>query len=77
MRSEQSLAEQPSFLGDKSEGDGVVVEDLHSMFTVERLQSRHLRLSRLWKSCLVQHLSSHETYRHRSGPSRKQYRLSS
>lgn len=54
-----------------------MVENLYSIFTFEPLHKLHLGRSRLMTTCMVQHLSSYDTYSNPGGLLGKQKRLSS
>lgn len=57
---EQSLAEWPFFLEALRGGDGAVIEDFYSIFTIEPLQNLHVVVPRLLKTSLLQFLSFDE-----------------
>lgn len=65
LLSEQSLAEWLSLLGEMCGGNGVVVENLYSIFMLEPLHYLHLGVSRLLKTCLPQYSCLKEIYSHR------------
>lgn len=54
LLSTQSLAGWPPFLKELCGGDGVVVQELYSIFTFGPLHNFQLRVSRLSKKCLNQ-----------------------
>lgn len=55
----------------------MVVEGLHSISTFESLHKRHLRVSRLLKTCLIQCSSLDENQSHPRGPPGSRKRLTS
>lgn len=54
---ERSLAEWPSCLEDMCGGNGKMLEDLYSLFSLELPHNCHLRVSRLLKTYLIHYLS--------------------
>lgn len=68
LLSELSLAEWLSFLEEMRGGNGVVVEELCSIFTFEAFRNTHLVMSWLLKTCLVQYFSSKKICSPRAGP---------
>lgn len=76
LLSKQLLAERPSLLQEMCRKDGVVVEDLYSIFAFGLFCSLQLRVPRVRKTRLTQFLFSDEICSHTGGPLRKQKRLS-
>lgn len=74
---ERSLAEWQSILKEMCGGDGAVVEDSDSTFTLEPLHNLDWGVSRLSTKRLIQCYSLGKMYSHPGGPPGNQKRLSS
>lgn len=77
LLSAQSLAEYTSFLKRMFGCEGVVMEDLYSIFTLQALRNPHLRVRKHTKTCLVLCLFSSKMCSSSGSPSGKQLTLSS